>query len=629
MKLQIASKPTKGGRTCRRILETASAMMAERGPDGVSMREISARLKITKPVLYYYFKDKEELIKAAFIEGTKHFDELNNELNNPSLTLEHKLARIFSNHLDFIKRYPDMPKCALKIMASPSSGVLSSMAIELKHRNRTALRKILEATAGKEGISRSGIDVILHMVSAVIAHFMIEAREQGAASLDKKLPARLARLICAGARHVKTVLIIILFIPMLSRAQALDLSVDNAVDLAFKNNTSVMTAEKNRAIYKEKIKEYWGGVYPQLSAGASYTRNIEKSVIFFGGQKIKMGLDNSYSGSLDLNQVLWAGGRVRTGITMAGIYSDSSSENLRAAQSGVKKAVKQLYYAVLLSKAMAGIQKETLELAIQHLATIEAQYKQGLASDLTVLRQKVEVSNNEPAVTQNLNYYEEGLLELKDLLGLEPDSEIKLSGGINCGPALPGSLPELYGAAMAKQPQYRQARLQKALAVENVTLEKAGHYPNLYAFASKQYQGQTDSAFPSGEESSWSTAAGVKLSLPLFAGGATMSRVKQARLELDIADENLKKAERELKITVKKAWLDLNEAAQRKAAQETSVETARKALTATEIRFKNGLAGQLEINDATLALNKAQIFYTQAQHDVCSASAELDWAAGE
>ena len=57
---------SKGGKTRQRILETASALMAEKGPDAVSMREISARLKITKPVLYYYFKDKDGLIKASF-----------------------------------------------------------------------------------------------------------------------------------------------------------------------------------------------------------------------------------------------------------------------------------------------------------------------------------------------------------------------------------------------------------------------------------------------------------------------------------------------------------------------------------------------------------------------------------
>ena len=56
---------------------------------------------------------------------------------------------------------------------------------------------------------------------------------------------------------------------------------------------------------------------------------------------------------------------------------------------------------------------------------------------------------------------------------------------------------------------------------------------------------------------------------------------------------------------------------------------ARKALAATEVRFKNGLASQLDLNDATLALSRSQTFYTQAKHDVCSADAELKWTLGE
>jgi outer membrane protein TolC/DNA-binding transcriptional regulator YbjK len=625
MKQQKTPKETKGDKTRQRILETASALMAEKGPDGVSMREISAKLKITKPVLYYYFKDKDELIRASFTEGTKHFEELNMEIKDSGLTLEQKLERIFSNHLAFIRRYPDMPKCALKIIASPSEGVLSQMHREFKTNNRAALRRMLE----EENLPRRAAEDIIHMVGAVLAHFMIEAREFGAASLDKSLPARLAGIITRGSRGLKAALVILLLSPLLAKAQAAGLSVDSAVDLAMKNNTSVANAERSRLIYKEKILEYWGGVYPQLSASAQYTRNIEKSSIFFGGKKITMGLDNSYAASLELNQVLWAGGKVHTGITMAGIYSDSSSEQLRAAKNTVKKAVTQLYYSVLLSKAMADIQKETLELARQHLATIEAQYKQGLASDLAVLRQKVEVSNNEPAVTQNQNYYELGLLSLKNLLGMEPDAPLALSGSMGCAAQSAPALETLYTKAMASRPEYRLADLQKRLAFENITIERAGHYPYLGAYATKQFQGQTNGGFPGADERTWSLSAGLRLSLPLFSGGAVVSKVKQAELELAIAGENLKNTGRELKIAVKKAWLEQNEAAQRLASQETAVQTARTALAATELRFRNGLAGQLDLNDATLALNRAQTLYTQAQHDVCEAAAELAWAVGE
>ncbi|PJA13513.1 MAG: hypothetical protein COX65_07000 [Elusimicrobia bacterium CG_4_10_14_0_2_um_filter_56_8] len=627
MKKNTTQKTTKGDRTRRRILKTASAMMAENGPDSVSMSEISAKIRITKPVLYYYFKNKDELIRASFIEGTKHFRELYAEISGPGLSLQQKLERIFSNYLDFIKRYPDMPKCALKMMASPSEGTLGLLARELKERNRKSLMDAIKA--GKESLSKTAMDGLIRMVSAVLLYFMVEARERGIDSLPKGLPASMAKIITAGARQLKVALAIILLSPLLASSRTAGLSVEGAVKLAMKNNPAVANAERSRLIYKEKIREYWGGVYPQLSASAQYTRNIEQAAIFFGGNKIKLGSDNAYAASLDLNQVLWAGGKVYTGIKMADIYSDSSAERLRGTQNFIKKSVTQLYYSVLLSKAMADVQKETLDLSRQHLATIEAKYKEGLASDLAVLRQKVEVSNNEPAVMQNLNYYESGLLTLKSLLGLDPDEELLLSGTMSCDAGQPEPIDALYARAAKARPEYRLAELQKRLALETITLEKAGHYPYLGAFATRQFQGQTNGAFPGPDESAWSLSAGLRLSLPLFAGGSVNSKVKQAQLELEIAGENLKSAERELKIAVKKAWLDRNEASHRLASQETAVETAKIALSATELRFRNGLSGQLDLNDATLALNRARTLYTQAQHDVCSAAAELAWAVGE
>ena len=123
--------------------------------------------------------------------------------------------------------------------------------------------------------------------------------------------------------------------------------------------------------------------------------------------------------------------------------------------------------------------------------------------------------------------------------------------------------------------------------------------------------------------------AGLRLSLPLFSGGSTSSRIRQARLQADIAETSLSELERRIKIEVKKAWLGMSEASERLRSQTTTVETARKALAATELRFRNGLASQLELNDASLALNRSQTLYIQALHDTCSADAELKWSLGE
>jgi len=327
--------------------------------------------------------------------------------------------------------------------------------------------------------------------------------------------------------------------------------------------------------------------------------------------------------------VVWAGGKVRTAITMANLYSEASDEQLKTAQKSISKAVKQLYYAVLLSSSMAGIQRESLDLASQHLATIEAQYKQGIASDLAVLRQKVEVSNSEPALTQARNLYETGLIELKKLLGLDPEAAIKLTDGFACANRAPGEIGGLYKAALLNRPEYRNARLERDLYREMVNIEKAGHYPYIGAFASRGFQGQSDSGFPGDSERSWSLTAGLRLSLPLFSGGSVSSKIKQAGTQAEIAETRMKELERAIKIAVKKSWLSMTEASERLQSRAEAVSTARKALEATEARFKNGLSSQLDLNDASLALNRSQTLYTQAQHDACSAAAELKWALGE
>ena len=412
-------------------------------------------------------------------------------------------------------------------------------------------------------------------------------------------------------------------------AGALDLTLDGAVQIALKNNATVVIAEGTRRIYQEKITEYWGTAYPQLSASSKYTRNIESPSVFMGGSKITSGLNNAYAGSLDLNQVIWSGGKVYTGIKMANMYAADSNERLRTARNDISKAVKQMYYSVLLSSSLASIQLESLDLANQHLRTIEAKFKEGLANDLLVMRQKVEVSNTEPALTQAQNLYEEGLIELKNLLSMDPETDINLTDGLTCAMIGPGEISGLYETALLNRPEYRAAKLQRDLYLAMIKIEQAANYPYVSAFASRQFQGQSDAGFPDQTGRSWSTIAGFNISLPLFSGGSTSSKIKQARLQADIAETNIRDLELKIKLAVKKAWMRLKEAAMRLKSQATSVATARKALHATEVRFKDGLASQVELNDTSLALNKAQTLFIQAQHDTCSAEVELQWTMGE
>jgi AcrR family transcriptional regulator len=56
------------------ILETANSLFIEKGYYGLSMREISDALGVSKAALYYHFKDKEQLFLAiltAYLDDTE------------------------------------------------------------------------------------------------------------------------------------------------------------------------------------------------------------------------------------------------------------------------------------------------------------------------------------------------------------------------------------------------------------------------------------------------------------------------------------------------------------------------------------------------------------------------------
>jgi AcrR family transcriptional regulator len=63
------------------ILATANNLFVNKGYDGMSMREISEALGVSKAALYYYFKDKEELFLAIL---KKYLDDMSTALDRIS-----------------------------------------------------------------------------------------------------------------------------------------------------------------------------------------------------------------------------------------------------------------------------------------------------------------------------------------------------------------------------------------------------------------------------------------------------------------------------------------------------------------------------------------------------------------
>jgi AcrR family transcriptional regulator len=57
------------------VLKTAAHLFLEQGYRRTSLSELAKRLKITKPALYYYFRNKEEILVECYKSGTSKIED--------------------------------------------------------------------------------------------------------------------------------------------------------------------------------------------------------------------------------------------------------------------------------------------------------------------------------------------------------------------------------------------------------------------------------------------------------------------------------------------------------------------------------------------------------------------------
>jgi AcrR family transcriptional regulator len=93
----------------QQILHAAREVFIERGLDGARMQEIADRAGINKALLHYYFRNKDRLFQAVFLEAFQKFVPQIEMLVNSELPFLKKLEFFVSNYIGIIIENPYLP----------------------------------------------------------------------------------------------------------------------------------------------------------------------------------------------------------------------------------------------------------------------------------------------------------------------------------------------------------------------------------------------------------------------------------------------------------------------------------------------------------------------------------------
>jgi len=409
---------------------------------------------------------------------------------------------------------------------------------------------------------------------------------------------------------------------------AREVSLDEALKIAADQNPDIILALLDEQTFKSKYWEAVSLALPHVTFSGSYSYNIRKPVFFANGESFQAAENHSANAMALAEQALFVGGKVGTALEVARHLKLVSQLSTKATRADVSFGVKNLFYTGLLAKTLAAIQQDNLNSADDHLQTMKKRFGQGLDSDLTVRRQEVEVANAKTQLIQAKNFYEMTLTNLQEILALDVDKPIQLAGDLKPPAEAIGEYDYYVNKALANQPELQIVREKQDVAKHLITIARGDAYPEISGFGNYRWIAESKHWPPTPDERADSVSVGLQARYRFFTGGETWQRIRQAQIEYERSKEEAKRIDRAVRVEIKRDWLNVSEALERLKAQEAAVDQARLALRATEIRYRHGQANQLELNDATFALNRVRTFYSTAARDFWVNLAGLEKAAG-
>ncbi len=417
----------------------------------------------------------------------------------------------------------------------------------------------------------------------------------------------------------------------------LHLTVEQAVQRALDQGFAMRLARADVVEANGQVREALSSALPQITGSVTYTRQFAS--IYQGaasdtssiGKLFKntpFGAPNLWNIQLQATQLLWSGGKVGAGLAAAKTVRQIASLQQSETAADVTYQVKQAYWNAALQGRVLAIALENLGQARQHLHEVQLYRQAGTRAEYDLLRAQVDAANQEPAVVAARNGYDITLLDLKRLLIVPADQPMVLATNLESPDA---TIPVLATDSLDGPVRPTLAAADAAVTQQELLLKvaRADRWPTLQATTTYNEQAFPQSVFPgSGDQFRRGWNGEVKLSFPIFLGFRTEGKVEQARAAVLRAEAQRDQVRKQVELEVAQARAEVARARALLVARRETVRQAQRAQYLAGVRYTNGMATQLDVSDARVAQQQAEVNEVQATRDYFVALAQLERALG-
>ncbi len=159
--------------TRHQIFMAAARLFAEKGYHAVSMREISLESGISKPMIYYYFQNKEGIYKALIEQGLECNRYGVEKIRALPISIREKLVEIIYQKFQDAEASPEFTKFYISLfIPSEKLPFLNAHSAEAMNQGRFMVQLIQDAVQNGELVAGTDARFVVEILGGAMLHLL-------------------------------------------------------------------------------------------------------------------------------------------------------------------------------------------------------------------------------------------------------------------------------------------------------------------------------------------------------------------------------------------------------------------------------------------------------------------------
>lgn len=433
------------------------------------------------------------------------------------------------------------------------------------------------------------------------------------------------------------------------------LNMKDCIELALQNSPKIKKARYNYGLSKGNLGIAKSGYFPTLGVGTGY--NVSESRTSRNNTS-----SNIYSAEASIKQLIWNFGKTNANIKMYNFDRIAALYDFEDIVLDTIFTVKTNYYGVLAAKATVDVNRANVQINERNYQRTKAYFDEGIKSKIDLVNAEVYLSDSKVTLVNSEKLYQNALVKLNNsmYIAFAPEYEIENTETFNFSNNYApvnlekidekkdlSNLPKEVGNA------FLTSKVEKINVLENYkfepfpyTFEQAVNLayknrPDLKSFdatlnavkealkyTKREYLPEISASAGYGYRDKYNANSfnvGVNLSSSVNIKGQK-HKIDNAKIQVKMAENEIELAKQDIYFEVQDLYINMVQLEKQIPLLAVKVKQTLENFELADGRYAVGLGDYIELQDAKVNYNNAQVNYVQTVYNYNVARANLEKA---